>query len=69
VPIAVIDRPGNTMHAVSGRAAGWLSRYRIDETDAGSLAGRRPPAWVFLHGPRSPLSSTALRSAGKPAIR
>ena len=28
-----------------------------------SLARRDPPAWVFLHGLKSPLSSTALRAA------
>ena len=29
---------------------------------ARSLAGRKPPAWVYLHGLKSPLSSTALRA-------
>ena len=38
-----------------------LARFRIDETDAPLLADRAPPAWVFLHGPRSALSSTVLR--------
>jgi nicotinate-nucleotide adenylyltransferase len=64
VPIAVIDRPGNTLHAVSGQAATWLSRFRLDESDASRLADRKPPAWVFLHGPRSALSSTELRRNG-----
>ncbi len=61
VPIAVIDRPGNTLNAVAGRAAAWLAPYRIDESDAATLADRDPPAWIFLHGQRSPLSSTELR--------
>ncbi|WP_436643965.1 nicotinate-nucleotide adenylyltransferase [Microbaculum sp. FT89] len=65
VPIAVIDRPGNTLHAAAGRAASWLSRYRVDESDAATLADRAPPAWVFLHGRRSPLSSTQLRGSGR----
>ena len=62
-PIAVIDRPGNTLNAVAGRAAAWLAPFRIDESDAATLADRDPPAWIFLHGKRSPLSSTELRRA------
>jgi nicotinate-nucleotide adenylyltransferase len=27
-----------------------------------SLPDRKPPAWTFLHGLKSPLSSTALRA-------
>lgn len=61
MPIAVIDRPGATLHAANARGARALARYRIDETDAALLANLTPPAWVFLHGPRSALSSTALR--------
>ncbi len=44
------------------RAAQALSRFRIPERDAKSLPRRKPPAWVFLHGLKSPLSSTALRA-------
>ncbi|MHB2267777.1 nicotinate-nucleotide adenylyltransferase [Aliihoeflea sp. PC F10.4] len=62
VPIAVIDRPGSTLSFLSARMAQTFSRHRIDETDAGLLARMRPPAWTFIHGPRSPLSSTAIRS-------
>jgi nicotinate-nucleotide adenylyltransferase len=61
MPFAVIDRPGWTLRSTQGRAAVALRRYRIDETDAGLLAELAPPAWVFLHGPRSFLSSTVLR--------
>jgi nicotinate-nucleotide adenylyltransferase len=63
VPIAVIDRPGSTLKAAHGRAATALARYRLDESDAKLLANAKPPAFVFLHGPRSDLSSTALRHA------
>ncbi|NEU12304.1 nicotinate-nucleotide adenylyltransferase [Methylobacterium sp. BTF04] len=62
MPIAIIDRPGFTLKAPNARAARFLSRWRIDESDAGLLADLAPPAWVFLHGPRSGLSSTALRA-------
>jgi nicotinate-nucleotide adenylyltransferase len=61
MPVAVIDRPGSTHRAIRARAAAAFARARIDETDAPLLAGMRPPAWVFIHGRRSHLSSTALR--------
>jgi nicotinate-nucleotide adenylyltransferase len=44
-------------------AAQALGRYRLPERNAAQLADRGPPAWVFLHGLKSPLSSTALRAA------
>ena len=62
MPIAIIDRPGFTLTAPAARAARRLARWRISESDAGGLADRAAPAWVFLHGPRSTLSSTALRA-------
>ncbi len=61
MPMAVIDRPGWTLKAVRSRSATALSEGRIEEADALALPGLRPPAWVFLHGPRSHLSSTQLR--------
>ena len=61
VPIAVINRPGFLAAGLSSRAAAALSRYRVDEEESLALANRRAPAWVFLNGPRSALSSTALR--------
>jgi nicotinate-nucleotide adenylyltransferase len=69
VPIAVIDRPGSTMVPLSARAARRLSGARIPEEAAPTLPLRQPPAWVFLHGPRSALSSTAIRAgtAGRAA--
>ena len=61
VPIAVIDRPGSTLRAMSAQAAAALSPWRIPERDAPRLARLEPPAFLFLHGPRSELSSTVLR--------
>jgi nicotinate-nucleotide adenylyltransferase len=63
VPIAVIDRLGPSLYATAGLAAQALGRYRLPDTQARVLADRRPPAWVYLHGLKSPLSSTALRAA------
>ena len=62
VPMAVIDRPGATVKALSSPAARALAGSRLDETDGASLAGMIPPSWVFLFGPRSPESSTRLRA-------
>ncbi|WGJ13910.1 nicotinate-nucleotide adenylyltransferase [Methylocapsa sp. D3K7] len=68
VPIAIVDRPGSTLTAPSGRAAETLAAYRVDEADAGCLVTEVPPAFVFLHGPRSPMSSTALRETSQRII-
>lgn len=65
LPMAVVERPGVTLKAVAGPAAKALGRFRLPESVAPQLAGRKPPAWVLLHGRRSPLSSTALRNARK----
>jgi nicotinate-nucleotide adenylyltransferase len=62
-PIAVVDRLGPSLYAIGGRAAQALARYRIPEHAAPTLADRSAPAWVYLHGLKSPLSSTALRAA------
>jgi nicotinate-nucleotide adenylyltransferase len=37
-------------------------QHRIPERDAGQLAAMTPPAWIFLTGMKSPLSSTRLRN-------
>jgi nicotinate-nucleotide adenylyltransferase len=65
VPIAVIDRPGWTWSAMHSPAAALLSRTRYDETDSRVFALAKPPAFIFLHGPRSDLSSTALRASAR----
>ncbi|MBN7757065.1 nicotinate-nucleotide adenylyltransferase [Nitratireductor aquimarinus] len=67
MPIAVIDRPGATLAFLSSTMAKTFDHARIDEDDAPILARSKPPAWTFIHGPRSPLSSTAIRNAAKGA--
>ncbi len=62
VPIAVVDRPGSTFNATRGRAATVMAKDRLRESEAPALAGMRPPASVFIHGPRSLASSTRLRA-------
>jgi nicotinate-nucleotide adenylyltransferase len=63
VPIAVVDRLGPSLYAGASVAGQALARARIPETEAKSLPDREPPAWIYLHGLKSPLSSTALRAA------
>ena len=63
MPIAVVDRLGPSLYATASAAGQALARARIPELAARSLPGRKPPAWVYLHGLKSPLSSTALRAA------
>src|SRR5262249_16189642 len=63
VPIAVVDRLGPSLYSTASASGRPLERNRIPESAALSLAVRRPPVWVYLHGLKSPLSSTALRAA------
>lgn len=62
VPMAIVDRPGATHSALSAPAARVFANRRRPEGDAARLADMRPPAWVFLHVPRDPTSSTILRA-------
>lgn len=61
-PIAVIDRPGSTLSYLSSKMAKTFAFARIDEDDARVLWKKPAPAWTFIHGPRSALSSTAIRN-------
>jgi nicotinate-nucleotide adenylyltransferase len=63
VPVAVIDRLGPSLYASAGVAGQALAYARIPEWAARTLPERTPPAWIYLHGLKSPLSSTALRAA------
>lgn len=65
MPIAVIDRPGSTLAFISSVFAKTFDHARIDERGAAQLARTNPPAWTFIHGPRSSLSSTAIRDGRK----
>ena len=63
IPLAVFNRPGSAPRALASPAAKALSKSRIPEPSAATLAGTAAPAWVFLSKPQIPLSSTALRQA------
>ena len=62
VPIVVIDRLGPSLYAAASPAGNVLARARIPEHAAAALPDRKPPVWAYLHGLKSPLSSTALRA-------
>jgi nicotinate-nucleotide adenylyltransferase len=62
VPFVVVDRLGPSLYAAASPAGQALAGARIAEPKIASLPYRKPPAWTFLHGLKSPLSSTALRA-------
>ncbi|HWA18929.1 MAG TPA: nicotinate-nucleotide adenylyltransferase [Devosia sp.] len=61
VPMAVYARPGSALRAPLSKAATTLAEFRLPEGAVETLAERDPPAWVYLHGIMSDLSSTAIR--------
>ncbi len=62
VPIAVVDRPGFRLAALSSRTAQAFSQRRIPEVHAAAVGDALAPAWVYLTVPNNPLSSTELRN-------
>jgi nicotinate-nucleotide adenylyltransferase len=62
VPMVVVDRLGPSLYAAASPAGQALSRHRIPEHAASTVPDRKAPVWAFLHGLKSPLSSTALRA-------
>lgn len=65
IPVAIIDRPGYSLSPLSAVAAQHFAPWRLQEEKARSLAYQEAPAWVFLHGPRSDLSSTMIRQQSR----
>jgi len=62
VPIAIIDRLGPSLYSATNAAGQALAWARLPESAARTLPVQTPPAWIYLHGLKSPLSSTALRA-------
>ena len=65
VPVVVVDRPGWRLKALASKPARAFAASRLPETEAGTLATRPAPAWTFLTGPLSHVSSTAIRNQAK----
>lgn len=61
IPLAVIDRPEFSLQALASPAAQALLPVRLPEHAAATLPFRNPPAWAYLHGLKSPLSSSGIR--------
>lgn len=64
VPIGVLARPGTRLAARQSRAAQIMRAGRLPEAYASLLPMMKPPAWVLLNLPMSPLSSTMIRNGG-----
>ncbi len=62
LPVAVIDRPGYALKALSSPAARRFRACRIAGRSAARLKSMDPPAWTFLRGPLHPASATAIRA-------
>ena len=62
LPIAVYVRPGSSRLAPASLASTALSRFRVDESMPAHWHSYDAPAWVYLHGLMSPLSSSAIRA-------
>lgn len=62
LPVAVFDRPPYSVRALSSKAARRFSASRLAERNASALANTAPPAWVFIHGRKNPLSATGIRA-------
>jgi nicotinate-nucleotide adenylyltransferase len=62
MPIAVEDRPGWRHKSLASLAARRFLSSRVPEGWAPALPFLHPPAWCYLSGPLSKLSSTALRA-------
>jgi len=61
VALAVVDRPEFELSSLAAPAAVAFGQFRITENKARMIPRLSPPAWVFLRGLKSELSSTALR--------
>lgn len=62
LPLAVFDRPGWALRALSSPAARRYRQYRLEADDARLLSGLSAPAWSFLPMPLRTESSSALRT-------
>jgi nicotinate-nucleotide adenylyltransferase len=64
LPLAVLARPGYSMRALGSQAANRFAKNRVPNEQAGVLAKRAAPAWVFVSMPLRNESSTAIRHRG-----
>ena len=65
LPFVVLPRPGYTLPALAGQAAGRLRGGRRPAHEAPILSRSRS-GWVFLPAPQNATSATAIREARRP---
>nr|WP_321461423.1 nicotinate-nucleotide adenylyltransferase [uncultured Cohaesibacter sp.] len=65
IPVAIVDRPGYSLSPLNALAARNFAWARLPSHKEKTLATAQCPAWTFIYGPRSDLSSTALRQSTK----
>lgn len=63
LPIAVLDRPGQGLRPLNGKAAIRYAGARVPDRSAVDLASALPPAWTFIACRRHSASATAIRAA------
>ena len=61
-PIAVFDRTPYSRRAATSKAGRRFAVARLDEQDAHLLKDKATPAWIYIHLPPHPASSTAIRA-------
>ena len=66
IPIGVMARPGKHPPAGLSLAARKYEKYRLKTQAARLLAFKRAPAWVLMSGKTLDISSSKIRSIGKP---
>jgi nicotinate-nucleotide adenylyltransferase len=68
VPVAVVARPGDALHARSSLAAQRFRDARVDPAHASVLVEMRPPAWLYLTARLNPASSSELRARTRASL-
>ena len=68
VNIAVLARPGYSIHALDSKAALRFRDKRLSVERPQTLAAKRPPHWVFISMPLRNESSSAIRAERKTVL-
>jgi nicotinate-nucleotide adenylyltransferase len=63
LPVAVFDRPGYGLKAMSSLTAHRYRNRQWDDSDAQGMLTATAPAWCFIRGLQHPQSSSALRAS------
>ncbi len=61
VPLVIYNRPGAGLDALSSPAAIYLKKNRLPQRAAKTLPFSKPPAWIYLSGLTSEMSSSKIR--------